>query len=128
MLIAPDGNARGLRAGADQRFWHGRADGPDGDRAGRSAQSDASGRSAAPADRLLRPILWTEDDSAVLFADPQAQTTWKATVRDGTFEQVANGIYLGTLYRVERYNRDELPFCELETVSRITRLSVMIDE
>jgi hypothetical protein len=50
-----------------------------------------------PADRLLRPILWTEDDSAILFADPQAQTTWKATISDGTLEQVANGIYLGTL-------------------------------
>ena len=52
---------------------------------------------APPVNRLLRPILWTEDDSAVLFADPQAQTTWKAMVRDGSFEQVANGIYLGTL-------------------------------
>ncbi len=51
----------------------------------------------AAQDRLLRPILWTEDDSAVLFVDPQAQTTWKATIRDGTFEQVADGIYLGTL-------------------------------
>lgn len=51
----------------------------------------------APADRLLRPLLWTEDDSGVLFADPQAQTTWKATIQDGTFEQVATGVYLGTL-------------------------------
>ena len=52
---------------------------------------------APPVDRLLRPILWTEDDSAVLFADPQAQTTWKAMVRDGSFEQVASGLYLGTI-------------------------------
>ena len=52
---------------------------------------------AAPVNRLLRPLLWTEDDSAVLFADPQAQTTWKAMVSDGAFEQVANGVYLGTL-------------------------------
>ena len=52
---------------------------------------------APPSNRLLRPILWTEDDSAVLFADPQSQTTWKAMIRDGTFEQVATGIYLGTL-------------------------------
>jgi hypothetical protein len=51
----------------------------------------------APADRLLRPILWTEDDSAILFADVQGQTTWKATISDGTLEQVANGVYLGTL-------------------------------
>ena len=50
-----------------------------------------------PSDRLLRPILWTEDDSAILFADPQAQTTWKATIQDGTPEQIANGIYLGTV-------------------------------
>ncbi|MFN8563758.1 MAG: hypothetical protein U0703_19555 [Anaerolineae bacterium] len=51
----------------------------------------------APTDRLLRPIQWTEDDSAILFTDPQTQTTWKATVSDGSFEQVANGRYLGTL-------------------------------
>lgn len=51
----------------------------------------------APSDRLLRPILWTEDDSAILLADPQAQTTWKATVQNGTLEQIANGIYLGTV-------------------------------
>ena len=51
----------------------------------------------APADRLLRPIAWTEDDSAILFADVQAQTTWKATVSDGTLDQVANGVYLGTV-------------------------------
>lgn len=51
----------------------------------------------APTDRLLRPILWTEDDSAILFADPQSQTTWKATIRDGALEQIASGVYLGTL-------------------------------
>ncbi len=51
----------------------------------------------APVNHLLRPILWTEDDSAVLFIDPQQQTTWKATVRDGSFQQIASGIYLGTL-------------------------------
>ncbi len=51
----------------------------------------------APVDRLLRPLVWTEDDSGILFADPQSQTTWKATVRDGTFEEVADGVYLGTL-------------------------------
>lgn len=51
----------------------------------------------SPANRILRPLAWTEDDSAVLFADPQAQTTWKATVSDATLEQVANGVYLGTV-------------------------------
>lgn len=49
----------------------------------------------APSNRLLRPLQWTEDDSAVLLADAQAQTTWKITVEDGALEQVANGIYLG---------------------------------
>ncbi|MEO8392610.1 MAG: hypothetical protein ABI700_06425 [Chloroflexota bacterium] len=52
---------------------------------------------APPTNHLLRPILWTEDDSAVLFADPQSQSTWKAMIRDGSFEQVASGIYLGAL-------------------------------
>lgn len=51
----------------------------------------------SPVDRLLRPIQWTEDDSAVLFVDQQAQTTWKATVSSGAFERVANGLYLGTI-------------------------------
>jgi hypothetical protein len=51
----------------------------------------------APSDRLLRPLMWTEDDSAILFADSQAQSTWKATVADGTLDQVATGVYLGTL-------------------------------
>ncbi len=51
----------------------------------------------APAERLLRPLAWTEDDSAILFADVQAQTTWKAAVSDGALVQVANGVYLGTL-------------------------------
>ena len=41
--------------------------------------------------------MWTEDDSAILFADSQAQSTWKATVADGTLDQVASGVYLGTL-------------------------------
>ncbi|HVU14846.1 MAG TPA: hypothetical protein VHD90_26405 [Phototrophicaceae bacterium] len=50
-----------------------------------------------PLDHLLRPLLWTEDDSAVLLVDPQTQTTWKATIRDGSFQKVANGIYLGTV-------------------------------
>jgi hypothetical protein len=52
---------------------------------------------APPTSRLLHPLLWTEDDSAVLFADQQSQTTWKAMISDGSFEQVATGIYLGTL-------------------------------
>ncbi len=51
----------------------------------------------APSDRLLRPVAWTEDDSAVLLTDPAAMTTWKVTVRDGALEAVANGLYLGTL-------------------------------
>ena len=51
----------------------------------------------APSERLLRPLAWTEDDSAVLLGDPATLTTWKVTVRDGTLEAVANGLYLGTL-------------------------------
>ena len=50
-----------------------------------------------PSSRILRPLAWTEDDSAVLLADPAAGTTWKATVQDGAVEQVANGVYIGTL-------------------------------
>jgi hypothetical protein len=52
---------------------------------------------STPSSRILRPLAWTEDDSAVLLADLAAGTTWKATVQDGAFEQVANGVYIGTL-------------------------------
>ncbi len=52
---------------------------------------------SAPADRLLRPLAWTEDDSAVLLGDPAGLTTWKITIRDGALEAVASGLYLGTL-------------------------------
>src|SRR5690606_33666787 len=50
-----------------------------------------------PANRLLRPVAWTEDDSAVLLSAPASMTTWKVTIRDGALEQVAAGVYLGTL-------------------------------
>jgi hypothetical protein len=51
----------------------------------------------APEGRLLRPLAWTEDNSAILFADSVEGSTWKVSVRSGELEKVANGVYLGTL-------------------------------
>lgn len=50
-----------------------------------------------PADRLLRPIQWTEDNSALLLVDPAQNVTLKASLRDGSLDVVANAVYIGTL-------------------------------
>lgn len=52
----------------------------------------------APSTHVLHPLAWTEDDSAILAADQATGTTWKVTLRDGALEQVANGVYLGTIF------------------------------
>lgn len=50
-----------------------------------------------PADRLLRPIQWTEDNSALLLVDPAQNVTLKASLSDGSLDVVANAVYIGTL-------------------------------
>jgi hypothetical protein len=48
-------------------------------------------------DFLLRPIAWTEDNSAVLLTSPEGDGTWKIDLADGTLEQVAAATYLGRI-------------------------------
>jgi hypothetical protein len=48
-------------------------------------------------DFLLRPVAWTEDESAVILISPQFDGTWKISVPDGTLEQTARSTYLGTI-------------------------------
>jgi hypothetical protein len=48
-------------------------------------------------DFLLRPVAWTEDESAVILRSPQFGGTWKIGVPDGALEQIASATYLGTI-------------------------------
>ena len=46
---------------------------------------------------LARPILWTEDNSAVLYALEGHDGVWKSRVEDGAMVRVADATYLGML-------------------------------
>jgi hypothetical protein len=48
-------------------------------------------------DFLLRPVAWTEDESAVILTSPQFDGTWKISLADGRLVQIANATYLGTI-------------------------------
>jgi hypothetical protein len=48
-------------------------------------------------DFLLRPVAWTEDESAVILRSPQFAGTWKISVPNGALEQIATATYLGTI-------------------------------
>ena len=46
---------------------------------------------------LLRPVKWTEDNSAILFTAEGMDGTWKISLVDGRSVKVADAVYLGTL-------------------------------
>lgn len=48
-----------------------------------------------PVTMFLRPVAWTEDNSAVLLTSPTQDGTWKITLSDGTLAQVAAATYVG---------------------------------
>ncbi|MFQ3566104.1 MAG: hypothetical protein SNJ59_03815 [Aggregatilineales bacterium] len=48
-------------------------------------------------DLFLRPVTWTDDDSAILLISPTAAGTWKLSVPSGELSQVASATYLGTM-------------------------------
>lgn len=50
-----------------------------------------------PTDLHLKPIAWTEDNSAVLYSDPTQNGTWKITIADSSLTRVARATFLGTL-------------------------------
>jgi hypothetical protein len=52
----------------------------------------------APLDRVVRPLMWTEDSSAVLLYDPARSVTLKAILPDGAPEAIADAVFLGTLF------------------------------
>lgn len=51
----------------------------------------------SPVNQLIRPVAWTEDDTAVLFTSPQADGTWKVILGDGKLVKVSSVTYLGLL-------------------------------
>ena len=51
----------------------------------------------SPMTALLRPISWTEDNTAVLVAQEWAGGTWKMQLDDGVSVKVADGRYLGRI-------------------------------
>lgn len=48
-------------------------------------------------DLFLRPVAWTDDDSAILLTSPTTAGTWKLLVPSGELSQVATATYLGTM-------------------------------
>lgn len=55
-----------------------------------------------PITTFVRPVEWTEDNTAVLFTSPNQNGTWKINLRDGRLERVAEAAYLGTLLPLGR--------------------------
>lgn len=50
-----------------------------------------------PIRSVVHPIIWSEDNSSVLFRSEQFPGTWKIAIEDGTITKVANGALLGTI-------------------------------
>lgn len=49
----------------------------------------------APLTLFLRPVGWTENNSAILFTSPLEAGTWKVNVGDGRVNRIATATYLG---------------------------------
>jgi hypothetical protein len=50
-----------------------------------------------PLTRFVRPVAWTEGNTAVIFTSPAQDGTWKIELERGRLEQIATGTYIGTL-------------------------------
>jgi hypothetical protein len=50
-----------------------------------------------PINNLIRPVAWTEDNTAVLFTSPSRNGTWKLNIEDETLQAIAEAAYLGRL-------------------------------
>ena len=50
-----------------------------------------------PITRMIEPIAWSEDHTAVLFSSPNLNGTWKINLQDGSFLKIADLTYIGTL-------------------------------
>lgn len=51
----------------------------------------------SPVSTFVRPVAWTEDNSAVLFTSPEEDGTWKISLDDGRLQRIADAAYLGVL-------------------------------
>ena len=50
-----------------------------------------------PITTIVRPVRWTEDNTAVIFTSPNQDGTWKVALNDGRLERIATATFLGTL-------------------------------
>lgn len=50
-----------------------------------------------PINTLIRPLAWTEDNTAVLFTSPIRNGTWKLNIADDTLHAVAEAAYVGVI-------------------------------
>ncbi|HEX2620419.1 MAG TPA: hypothetical protein VHL11_09735, partial [Phototrophicaceae bacterium] len=46
---------------------------------------------------FVRPVAWTEDNSAIIFTSPQQTGTWKINLQGSKLEKIAEPSYLGML-------------------------------
>ncbi|MFW5709241.1 MAG: hypothetical protein ACOCX5_03370, partial [Chloroflexota bacterium] len=50
-----------------------------------------------PITTYVRPVSWTEDNSAIIFTSPDETGTWKINTTDGRLERIADATYLGIM-------------------------------
>ncbi|MDZ4671292.1 MAG: hypothetical protein SH821_10520 [Phototrophicales bacterium] len=49
----------------------------------------------SPVQTFIRPVAWTEDNSAILFTSPQDNGTWKVVLSNGRLNRVAQTTFIG---------------------------------
>jgi hypothetical protein len=50
-----------------------------------------------PITQFVRPLTWTEDNSAVIFTSPQQNGTWKINITTGQLDRIATASYIGMI-------------------------------
>ena len=50
-----------------------------------------------PLTTFVRPVQWTDDNSAIIFTSPTQDGTWKISLSDGRLDRIAESTYIGTL-------------------------------
>jgi hypothetical protein len=48
-----------------------------------------------PITTFVEPLMWTEDNSAIIFTSRQRDGTWKINLADGRLDRVADATYMG---------------------------------
>lgn len=57
-----------------------------------------------PITTFVRPIAWTEQNSAILFTSPTLDGTWKVSLDNGALIKVANATYIGVIDKPAAFN------------------------